>query len=212
MNKKERASFVLDTLNNLFPDPEIPLSHTDSYSLLIAVLLSAQCTDLRVNQVTPRLFAKASTPEQMLKITKEEIEEIIRPCGLGKTKANAIWELSKILLERFNGQVPKDIEELEKLPGVGHKTASVVMAQVFREPAFPIDTHIHRCAKRWKLSKAINVKQTEEDLKKTFPKDSWIRLHLQIIPFARKYCPAKGHIIKKCPICSVLTGAQGLTH
>jgi len=208
MKKKERARFILDILNGLFPNPEIPLSHTDSYSLLIAVLLSAQCTDLRVNQVTPKLFSQASSPLEMINLTKEQIEDIIRPCGLGKTKANAIWELSKILLEKHKGVVPQNIQELEKLPGVGHKTASVVMAQAFNQPAFPIDTHIHRCAKRWKLSKAANVTQTEEDLKKVFPKDSWIRLHLQIIYFARKFCPARGHMIKKCPICSALTGSH----
>ena len=208
MNKKERANFILETLNTLFPNPEIPLLHTDSYSLLIAVLLSAQCTDLRVNQVTPKLLSIASSPKEMINLSKTQIEDIIRPCGLGKTKASAIWELSKILLEQFNETVPQNIEELEKLPGVGHKTASVVMAQAFNEPAFPIDTHIHRCAKRWKLSKGTNVKQTEEDLKKVFPKDSWIKLHLQIIYFARKFCPAKAHIIKKCPICSVVTSSH----
>lgn len=204
MNKKQRAQFVLETLQKLFPNPEIPLLHQDSYSLLIAVLLSAQSTDARVNLITPILFSKASTPEQMIKLCPEEIEEIIRPCGLGKTKAKAIWNLSKILIEKFNGQVPSDIEELEKLPGVGHKTASVVMIQAFDTPAFPVDTHIHRCAKRWGLSSGKSVEQTEKDLKKLFPKNTWIKLHLQIIYFARKFCPARAHQIELCPICSEL--------
>ncbi|NDE82949.1 MAG: endonuclease III, partial [Chlamydiia bacterium] len=186
----------------LFPDPIIPLTHTDTYTLLIAVLLSAQSTDARVNTVTPILFKKASTPEQMIRLEIQQIEEIIRPCGLGPTKAKAIWSLSNILLEKFNGIVPCDISELESLPGVGHKTASVVMIQGFDQPAFPVDTHIHRCAKRWGLSKGRSVKETEKDLKSIFPKATWIKLHLQIIYFARQFCPARKHVIENCPICS----------
>jgi endonuclease-3 len=204
MNKKEKGIFILNILNKLFPDPIIPLTHTDTYTLLIAVLLSAQSTDARVNTVTPILFKKASTPEQMIRLEIQQIEEIIRPCGLGPTKAKAIWSLSNILLEKFNGIVPCDISELESLPGVGHKTASVVMIQGFDQPAFPVDTHIHRCAKRWGLSKARSVKETEKDLKTIFPKATWIKLHLQIIYFARQFCPARKHVIENCPICRTL--------
>ena len=205
MNKREKALFILSTLERLFPSPLIPLFHTDSYSLLIAVLLSAQSTDARVNLITPMLFAKAKTPEEMIKLSPEEIEDIIRPCGLGRTKAKAIWHLSKILLDNYKGTVPDSLEELEKLPGVGHKTASVVLIQAFGHPAFPVDTHIHRCAKRWGLSQGKDVVQTENDLKKLFPKETWIKLHLQIIYFARTYCPARGHIVEKCPICQIIT-------
>ncbi len=204
MSKKERAEIIDKLLNTFFPNPPIPLQHTDPYTLLIAVLLSAQCTDVRVNQVTPHLFAKAATPQQMVQLTPLDIEKIIKPCGLGPTKAKAIWNLSKQLIEHHNGHVPDTFEELEALPGVGHKTASVVMSQAFRIPAFPVDTHIHRCAKRWKLSSGKNVVETEKDLKRLFPKEHWNRLHLQIIYFARTYCPARGHKAQDCPICSVL--------
>jgi endonuclease-3 len=204
MKKKEKAKQVQRILDALFPHPTIPLAHTDPYTLLIAVLLSAQCTDARVNQVTPRLFAKASTPKQMIALTIEEIADIIRPCGLTNNKSKAIWNLSKIILEKHKGKVPKSFDALEKLPGVGHKTASVVMAQAFHVPAFPVDTHIHRCAHRWGLSTGKTVEKTEKDLKELFPKKSWTKVHLQIIYFARKYCPARGHKKEECPICSVL--------
>lgn len=195
---------IQSILNKLFPHPQIPLQATDAYTLLIAVLLSARCTDARVNLVTPILFAKAKTPQEMVRLSVKEITHIIRPCGLSNTKAKAIWNLSKILLEEFEGKVPRSFEELERLPGVGHKTASVVMAHAFHKPAFPVDTHIHRCAKRWRLSQGKNVKQTEKDLKELFPEKSWNKLHLQIIYFARKYCTARKHDKKSCPICRCL--------
>lgn len=204
MNKAAKAKKIAQILNELFPAPAIPLKHSSPYTLLIAVLLSAQCTDARVNQVTPKLFASAKTPAEMIKLTPEDIAEIIRPCGLSQRKGQAIWDLSQILEERYGGQVPQTFAALEELPGVGHKTASVVMAQAFKEPAFPVDTHIHRCAKRWGLSSGRSVKQTEADLKRLFPKKDWIRLHLQIIYFARTYCPAMKHNADLCPICSVL--------
>lgn len=204
MTKKEKAKTISRILNKLYPEPGIPLSHHDSYTLLIAVLLSAQCTDARVNQVTPVLFAAASTPQEMIQLPVNKIQKIIHSCGLAPQKAKAIWSLSQILLEKFNGKVPESFEELESLPGVGHKTASVLMAQAFHHPAFPVDTHIHRCAMRWGLSSGKNVKQTEKDLKALFPKREWIRLHLQIIYFAREYCQAKKHDQAFCPICSVL--------
>lgn len=188
-------------LDDLYPEPDIPLQHDDDYTLLIAVLLSAQCTDARVNLVTPALFARACTPEQMIKLDPKEIEEFIRTCGLAPSKSRAIHELSRLLLERHGGRVPDSFAALEALPGVGHKTASVVMSQAFGQPAFPVDTHIHRCAKRWGLSNGKNVVQTERDLKKAFPKASWNKLHLQIIYFAREYCPARGHDAAACPIC-----------
>ena len=193
---------IEEILDTLFPNPPIPLTHADPYTLLIAVLLSAQCTDARVNKVTPALFARANTPELMSQVPIVEIEELIRSCGLYRTKSKAISSLSKILIEKFQGKVPSDLPSLESLPGVGHKTASVVVAQAFKTPAFPVDTHIHRCAKRWGLSKGISVEKTEADLKKVFKKSSWIKLHLQIIYYARAYCQAKGHEVKKCPICS----------
>lgn len=202
MTKQEKAKLVQKILKELFPHPSIPLKHSDSYTLLIAVLLSAQCTDARVNQITPHLFAKANTPAEMIELTIPQIEAIIRPCGLAPTKAKAIWNLSKIILEKHRGKVPHTFESLEALPGVGHKTASVVIAQAFHKPAFPVDTHIHRCAKRWGLSSGKNVVQTEKDLKALFPKKDWIDVHLQIIYFARKYCPAKAHKAENCPICS----------
>lgn len=192
-------------LDHFFPQPAIPLQHRDPYTLLIAVLLSAQCTDARVNQVTPLLFAKASTPKAMSALPEKEILEIIRSCGLGPTKAHAIHALSQILVEKFKGKVPASFEELESLPGVGHKTASVVMVQAFHKPAFPVDTHIARCAKRWGLSTASNVKQVEKDLKEAFPESQWGKRHLQIILFARTYCQARAHDVSKCPVCSRLT-------
>ncbi len=200
----KKAEKIQKILNELFPNPSIPLKHKDPYTLLIAVLLSAQCTDARVNLVTPELFAKALSPKEMLNLTIAEIAQIIRPCGLSNTKAKAIWNLSKMLLEKHRGKVPCSFAALEKLPGVGHKTASVVMSQAFHKPAFPVDTHIHRCAKRWGLSSGKNVEQTEKDLKKAFPKKLWNKVHLQIIYFARKYCPARGHDPEKCPICKMM--------
>lgn len=201
---KTRRKVITQILNNYFPRPEIPLQHTTPYTLLIAVLLSAQCTDARVNLVTPALFALANTPEKLVTLTIEQIQEIIRPCGLSRTKSSAIWRLSKQLIEKHQGKVPANFEDLEELPGVGHKTASVVMAQAFHKPAFPVDTHIHRCAKRWGLSKAKNVVQTERDLKEFFPKKDWNRVHLQIILYARRFCPARGHLAEKCPICQAI--------
>lgn len=202
MNKKDFAKKIIRFLNELYPNPPIPLQHSDSYTLLIAVLLSAQCTDVRVNLVTPNLFARASTPQEMVQLSIKEIETIIRTCGLSPTKAKAIWNLSAILIEKYEGKVPGTFEALESLPGVGHKTASVVMSQAFHEPAFPVDTHIHRLSQRWGLSSGKNVKQTEKDLKELFPKKYWNRLHLQMIYFGREYCPAKKHDPAKCPICN----------
>ncbi len=208
MNRKERALFIRKKLQELFPEPEIPLKHCDPYTLLIAVLLSARCTDARVNLITPHLFAKASTPQEMIRLSIPEIAAIIRPCGLSPAKAKGIWNLSQQLIEKHRGKVPKSFQALEALPQVGHKTASVVMCQAFNHPAFPIDTHLHRCAKRWGLSSGRNVVQTEKDLKRLFPRSSWNKLHLQIIHFARKYCPAKGHKVEQCPICSIVTFSQ----
>jgi len=192
---------ILVILEKYFPEPQIPLVHKDAYTLLIAVLLSAQCTDARVNQITPKLFALADTPGKMVRLTPQEIEAIIRPCGLGPTKSKAIWQLSSDLLRKYKGRVPKTLEKLEELPGVGHKTASVVMTQAFKRPAFPVDTHIHRCAERWGLSSGKSVVETERDLKRIFPKRLWRKIHLQIIYFARNYCPARGHRVLDCPIC-----------
>lgn len=202
--KKEKAKKIIEILDHFFPNPKIPLLHKDPYTLLIAVLLSAQCTDARVNLVTPQLFALADTPKKMLQLNPLEIEKIIRPCGIGNTKSRAIWNLSKNLIDHYQGEVPSSFNALEHLPGVGHKTASVVMAQAFHVPAFPVDTHIHRCAKRWGLSSGKNVAQTEKDLKKLFPEHLWIRLHLQIILYARKYCPARNHKNADCVICLCL--------
>ncbi len=203
MELQAKAKKIRKILNNLYPNPSIPLQHKDPYTLLIAVLLSAQCTDVRVNMVTPELFAKADTPAKMVKLSTSEIERVIRPCGLAPTKARAIWNLSRILIEKYEGAVPKTFEELETLPGVGHKTASVVMAQAFQVPAFPVDTHIHRCAKRWGLSVGKTVEKTEADLKAVFPKKDWNKLHLQIIYFAREYCQARVHDPATCPICKL---------
>jgi endonuclease-3 len=200
--KQQQASVIHSILTDLYPETPVPLDHTDPYTLLIAVLLSAQCTDARVNTVTPHLFAKADNPIDMVKLEIEEIRQIIRPCGLSPRKSKAIHELSNILINKHQGMVPQSFEHLEELPGVGHKTASVVMAQAFGVPAFPVDTHIHRLAYRWKLSSGKNVEQTEKDLKRLFPRDSWNKLHLQIIFFGREYCPARGHIPLNCPICS----------
>lgn len=202
MTKKERVEFVVETLQKLYPHPAIPLDHKDAYTMLIAVLLSAQCTDKRVNLTTPFLFERADTPKKMVKLDVKDIEDIIRPCGLAPAKSKAIHRLSEILLEKHNGQVPDTFEALEELPGVGHKTASVVMSQVFGVPAFPVDTHIHRLMHRWKLSNGKSVEQTEKDAKRLFKQELWNDLHLQIIYFGREYCPARGHDEEKCPICS----------
>lgn len=200
-SKKEKVADIVRILEDLYPETPIPLVHKDAYSLLIAVLLSAQCTDKRVNQVTPALFAKAETPLQMTQLKPEQIKTIIRPCGLSGRKSAAIYNLSHILIDKHNSEVPQSFEDLEALPGVGHKTASVVMSQVFNVPAFPVDTHIHRLAYRWVLSNGKNVVQTEKDLKRLFPKDKWNKLHLQMIFYGREYCPARGHKTEKCPIC-----------
>jgi endonuclease-3 len=204
VTKTERARHLLTRLNQLYPETPVPLDHTDAFTLLIAVLLSAQCTDVRVNQVTPALFAKANTPHAMAKLPVAEIQQIIRPCGLSPAKSAAISKLSQILIDQHNGQVPADFDALEALPGVGHKTASVVMAQAFGVPAFPVDTHIHRLATRWKLTSGKNVVQTERDLKKLFPRDSWNKLHLQIIFYGREHCSARGCDGKKCLLCQEL--------
>jgi endonuclease III len=201
-SRKEKAVAIMAILEELYPETPIPLQHQDPYTLLVAVLLSAQCTDERVNKVTPELFARASNPSAMASLAVEEIREIIKPCGLAPRKSQAIHQLSHILLETHGGQVPPDFAALEALPGVGHKTASVVMSQAFGVPAFPVDTHIHRLAYRWALSTGKNVEKTEEDLKKLFPRDSWNKLHLQIIFFGREHCPARGHDPRRCPICS----------
>ncbi len=198
-----RAETIQNILKEHFPNPPIPLQHTSHYTLLIAVLLSARCTDAMVNRVTPTLFALADTPEAMSKLEVSQIQEIIRPCGLSPQKAKRISELSKILVELYGGQVPDTFEALEALPGVGHKTASVVISQAFNRPAFAVDTHIYRCARRWGLSQGKTVQAVERDLKKVFPEECWSELHLQIIHFARKYCPSQGHQKKTCPICSV---------
>jgi len=203
MNKAQKAKEIHQILDRLYPTVPIPLDHTDPYTLLVAVLLSAQCTDVRVNQVTQHLWAVTDKPEEMMHIDADEIRKIIRPCGLSPRKSKAIKELSRILVEEHGGVVPQDWAALEALPGVGHKTAAVVMSQAFGVPAFPVDTHIQRLAYRWALSTGKNVEKTEKDLKRLFPKESWNKLHLQIIFFGREYCPARGHQMKSCPICSV---------
>lgn len=197
MTKKERASFVITTLKELYPTIPIPLDHKDAYTLLIAVLLSAQCTDVRVNQITPLLFAKADNPYDMIKMTQEEIQDIIRPCGLSPMKSKGIYGLSHILIDNYNGEVPQSFEALESLPAVGHKTASVVMSQAFGVPAFPVDTHIHRLMYRWGLSSGKNVVETERDAKKIFPEEHWNELHLQMIWYGREYSPARGWNLEK---------------
>lgn len=203
-SKKLRAEYIFHELERLYPTTPIPLDHTDAYTLLIAVLLSAQCTDERVNQITPKLFKLANTPEKMVTKTIDQIREIIKPCGLSPRKSKAIWELSEILIRKHGGLVPESFEALEELPGVGHKTASVVMSQAFNHPAFPVDTHIHRLAQNWKLTSGKNVEQTEKDLKRLFPIDSWNKLHLQIIFYGREYCTARGCRGIVCPICTTL--------
>lgn len=202
MRKDEKAKKICQILDELYPDPPIPLAHKDPFTLLIAVLLSAQCTDERVNKVTPALFKRANTPEKMARLPAEEIEALIRSCGLAPRKAKAIQQLSQIIVDEHGGDVPCSFVFLEQLPGVGHKTASVVMSQAFHHPAFPVDTHIHRCAKRWGLSDGTTVEKTERDLKRVFPRECWNKLHLQIIYFAREHCRAVKHHKADCPICS----------
>ena len=201
MTRQERADHVLKRLRQLYPDPPVPLDHTDAFTLLVAVLLSAQCTDVRVNQITPALFKLGNTPTKLAAAPLEDILEIVRPCGLGPQKAKAIKELSRLLLSEHQGQVPKSLEALERLPGVGHKTAQVVMAQAFGVPSFPVDTHIHRLAQRWGLTMGKSVLQTERDLKRLFPTDSWNKLHLQIIFYGREYCSARGCDGTVCELC-----------
>ena len=197
MNKKEKVKFVIEKLEELYPKTPVPLNHKDPYTLLIAVLLSAQCTDERVNQITPKLFAKADCPEKMIKLSVKEIEDIIRPCGLSPMKSKGIYGLSKMIIEKHDGKVPNNFKDLEAFPSVGHKTASVVMSQGFGFPAFPVDTHIHRLMYRWGLTSGKNVETTEKDAKRLFPKELWNKLHLQIIFYGREYCPARGWDINK---------------
>jgi endonuclease-3 len=204
LKRSDKIRFISDTLDELFPDPPIPLDYTSPFTLLVAVVLSAQCTDIRVNQVTKVLYKKAKTPAAMVRLGVERIAEIIKPCGFFNTKSKNIYNLSKTLVEKYDGEVPHTFEELEDLPGVGHKTASVMMIHAFKVPAFPVDTHIHRLAKRWGLSDGSSVEQTEADLKKIFPKEEWEKRHLQIIYFGRTYCKAMGHKPEKCPICKVV--------
>lgn len=202
MLKAERAAYIHRKLNELYPEPPIPLDHTNVFTLLVAVLLSAQCTDERVNRVTPALFAQADNPRDMARLPEQNILELIRSCGLSPQKSKAIARLSKILISEFDGKVPEDIAALETLPGVGHKTASVVMSQGFGHPAFPVDTHIHRLAQRWGLSSGKNVAQTERDLKRLFPRECWNNLHLQIIYYGREFCTARGCDGRVCEICT----------
>lgn len=202
MTKAEKVNDILTILEELYPEVPVPLQHKDAYTLLIAVLLSAQCTDERVNKITPILFRQADNPYDMIKMSVEEIREIIKPCGLSPMKSKGIYGLSKILVEQYGGQVPDTFEALEALPAVGHKTASVVMTQWFGKPAFPVDTHIHRLAYRWGLSNGKSVEQTERDLKRLIPEERWNKAHLQIIYFGRQYCPARNHQWTECPICS----------
>jgi endonuclease-3 len=209
LRKAEKAERIRKILDELFPELAIPLRHEDPYTLLVAVVLSAQCSDARVNEVTPRLFARARSPEAMAALPLAQLRGLIRPCGLGPQKARHLRELSRLLVERHAGRVPASFAELEALPGVGHKTASVVMAQAFGRPAFPVDTHIHRLAARWGLSSGRNVAQTERDLKRVFPEESWGRVHLQLISFGRRHCPARGHDPATCPICSWAAPRRG---
>ncbi len=209
MTRTERAKKIGEILDRIYPQPDVPLQHRDPFTLLVAVVLSAQTTDAMVNRVTPALFAKARTPAAMAALPERTILSIIRPCGLSPGKARNIRRLSQILLDEHGGQVPPDLEALERLPGVGHKTASVVMNQAFGEPAFAVDTHIHRLAARWRLSNGKNVQQTERDLRKLFPREEWGRRHLQIIYFGREYCPARGHEARECLICSWAGGRPG---
>jgi len=208
MTKLERARHIQRRLDELFPDPPIPLRHRDPFTLLVAVVLSAQCTDERVNRVTPALFELADTPEAMARLDVEQVDAIVRPCGLAPRKAQYLVGLSKLLVERHRGQVPADFEALEALPGVGHKTASVVMSQAFGQSAFPVDTHIHRLARRWKLSDGRNVRQTEADLKRLFPRETWNRVHLQMIYYGRRHCTARGCDGTICPLCRELTAGK----
>lgn len=210
MTKQEKVDFVINTLNQLYPTIPAPLDHKDPFTLLIAVLLSAQCTDVRVNQITPLLFAKADNPYDMIKLSVEEIREIIRPCGLSPMKSKGIYGLSHILIDKHNGQVPQTYEELEELPAVGHKTAGVVMSQAFGIPAFPVDTHIHRLMYRWNLSNGKSVTQTEKDAKRLFPKEIWNDLHLQIIWYGREYSPARGWDLDKDIITKTIGRASVL--
>ena len=204
MIRSDRSKFIINELEKLYPKTPVPLDHKDPYTLLIAVLLSAQCTDVRVNQITPLLFARADSPQEMVKLSVEEIKEIIRPCGLSPMKSKGISGLSHILLNEHGGEVPADMKALEALPAVGHKTASVVMAQAFGVPAFPVDTHIHRLAQRWGLTDGSSVARTEQDLKRLFPKEHWNRLHLQIIFWGREFCTARGCDGTVCPMCREL--------
>jgi endonuclease-3 len=197
MTKKDKVTYIIEELEKLYPTTPVPLDHSSSYTLLIAVLLSAQCTDERVNKITPLLFSRANNPFDMVKLTIEEIQQIIRPCGLSPKKAYAIFTLSQILIEKYNGEVPENLELLEELPGVGHKTASVVMSQAFGHPMFPVDTHIHRLLTRWGITSGKNVVETEKDAKKIFPKSSWNKLHLQIIFYGREYSPARSPKLEK---------------
>tara|TARA_Y100000748_G_C15428778_1_gene462406 strand:- start:392 stop:1045 length:654 start_codon:yes stop_codon:yes gene_type:complete len=201
LQKRERANYILNRLNEIYPETPIPLRHKNIFELLIAVLLSAQCTDERVNQVTPKLFKAGNTPSKMMKIPTSRIEKIIKSCGLAPQKSSNISNLSKLIVSKFNSKVPENFESLESLPGVGHKTASVVMSQGFGHPAFPVDTHIHRLSQRWGLTKGKNVKETESDLKKLFPKESWNKLHLQFIYYGRSHCSARGCDGTTCEIC-----------
>ena len=202
MLKKQRAEFIIQRLNQLYPETPVPLDHSNHFELLVAVLLSAQCTDERVNKVTPALFAEADNAHDMQHVPVDTIYKIVRPCGLAPQKSSAISTLSKILVDQYQGQVPEDMAALEKLPGVGHKTASVVMSQGFGQPAFPVDTHIHRLAQRWGLTKGKSVVQTERDLKKLFPREAWNKLHLQIIFYGREFCSARGCDGRVCDICT----------
>lgn len=202
--REERARYVLKRLAELYPDPPIPLQHEDAFTLLVAVLLSAHNTDASVNKVTPALFALANTPQAMMQIPLEEVDRIVRPCGLASRKAPAIVNLSKMLVEEHGGQVPADLEALERLPGVGHKTASVVMSQAFGVPSFPVDVHIHRLAQRWGLTSGKSVKQTEADLRELFPRETWNKMHLRIIYYGRQYCTARGCHGYQCEICRTL--------
>ncbi|WP_435274342.1 endonuclease III [Psychrobium sp. nBUS_13] len=200
VSKQDKVEAIVEILDELYPEVPIPLDHTDPYTLLVAVLLSAQCTDERVNQITPSLFAKADNPYDMVKMTIDEIKAIIKPCGLSPMKSKGIWHLSQMIIELHGGEVPQDFKALEAMPGVGHKTASVVMAQAFNVPAFPVDTHIHRLLFRWGLTSGKSVEQTERDGKRLFPKEKWNKLHLQIIYYGREYCPARGFSLDKCII------------
>ena len=202
MKKQDKVKGIHKILDKIYPNPPVPLNHQNPYTLLIAVLLSARCTDKKVNEVTPDLFNLADNPNDMAKKNVNQVRKIVKPCGLSPQKSKAIVGLSKILVDKYDGVVPRNFEELEELPGVGHKTASVVMSQAFGVPAFPVDTHIHRLAWRWALSNRKSVEKTEKDLKRLFPEDSWNKLHLQMIYYGREYCPAISHILNECPICS----------